>query len=103
MHSQISYPSAIALMEHLQHMGEGNATLSRRLHVGADTFLAVAALYQGKVFLLPTCGNSISLLDNLRVVLLCFSLSLTYFCVTLSAYAVFRAVRAGRRQRRSHL
>ncbi len=44
---QISYPSALALMEHLKHMGEGNATLSRHYSVGADTFLATAALYQG--------------------------------------------------------
>lgn len=45
---QISYPNAIVLMEHLQHMGEGNASLNRQFAVGADTFLATAALYQGE-------------------------------------------------------
>jgi hypothetical protein len=45
---QISYPSAIALMEHLQHMGEGQATFNRHLALGQDSLLATAALYQGK-------------------------------------------------------
>ena len=35
------------LMEHLDHMGEGNANLNRHLHVGKDTFLAAASIYQG--------------------------------------------------------
>ena len=42
----VSYPDAFTLMEHLQRMGEGQASLSRQFHVGSDTFLAVAALYQ---------------------------------------------------------
>lgn len=42
----ISYPDAIALMEHVQRMGEGTAALNRVFHVGSDTFLATAALYQ---------------------------------------------------------
>ena len=33
-------------MEHLQRMGEGNASLNRQVHVGKDTMLAMAALYQ---------------------------------------------------------
>lgn len=44
---QISYPNAIALMEHLVNMGEGSASLNRSYAVGTDTFLAMAALYQG--------------------------------------------------------
>lgn len=35
-------------MEHIQQMGEGNASLNRQLHVGKDTMLAMAALYQGR-------------------------------------------------------
>ncbi|CAM9166671.1 unnamed protein product, partial [Phaeothamnion confervicola] len=42
----VHYPSALALMEHLQGMGEGNAALSRRLTVSRDTLLAAAAAYQ---------------------------------------------------------
>ena len=33
-------------MEHLQGMGENNASISRRLNVSRDTFLAAAAAYQ---------------------------------------------------------
>ena len=33
-------------MEHLQRMGEGHAALNRSLHVGTDTMLAMASLYQ---------------------------------------------------------
>lgn len=43
---EISYPDAFTLMEHLALMGEGAASLNREFHVGKDTFLAVAALYQ---------------------------------------------------------
>jgi NADH dehydrogenase [ubiquinone] 1 alpha subcomplex assembly factor 5 len=42
----ISYPDAFSLMEHLSLMGEGNAALNRQFHVGKETFLAAAALYQ---------------------------------------------------------
>ena len=35
-------------MEHVQRMGEGNAALSRPAHVGRDTLLAMAAIYQDK-------------------------------------------------------
>ena len=43
---QIGYPDMFSLMEHLQRMGEGNASLNRQFAVGRDTFLAAAALYQ---------------------------------------------------------
>jgi NADH dehydrogenase [ubiquinone] 1 alpha subcomplex assembly factor 5 len=33
-------------MKHLDAMGEGTAALNRHLHVGKDTFLATAAIYQ---------------------------------------------------------
>ena len=42
----IGYPNAIALMEHLERMGEGNATYDRRDGMHSDTFLATAAAYQ---------------------------------------------------------
>ena len=42
----IGYPNAIALMEHLGRMGEGNASINRNLTVGTDAFLATAATYQ---------------------------------------------------------
>ena len=42
----IGYPDALTLMEHLQRMGEGNATYTRRGGMRADTFLATAAAYQ---------------------------------------------------------
>mmetsp|Transcript_4156 Transcript_4156/g.6611 ORF Transcript_4156/g.6611 Transcript_4156/m.6611 type:complete len:348 (-) Transcript_4156:125-1168(-) len=42
----ISYPDAITLMEHLVHMGEGSASFNRQFHVGRDTFLAMASIYQ---------------------------------------------------------
>jgi len=42
----VSYPDVFTLMEHLQRMGEGQASLSRQFHVGSDTFLATAAIYQ---------------------------------------------------------
>lgn len=41
----ISYPNAMVLMEHLQRMGEGNASVSRRPRTAADTFLAGACVY----------------------------------------------------------
>jgi len=47
LYFQISYPNAIVLMEHLVNMGEGTASLNRSYAVGTDTFLAMAALYQG--------------------------------------------------------
>mmetsp|Transcript_19160 Transcript_19160/g.53374 ORF Transcript_19160/g.53374 Transcript_19160/m.53374 type:complete len:438 (-) Transcript_19160:24-1337(-) len=42
---KISYPSAPVLMEHLQRMGEGNASLRRREHTGRDVFLAASCIY----------------------------------------------------------
>lgn len=42
---QLAFPNAAVLMEHLQRMGEGNASLSRRPKVGLDTFLATTCLY----------------------------------------------------------
>ena len=43
---KVGYPSALVLMEHLYQMGESNASLNRHLHVGKDTFLATASIYQ---------------------------------------------------------
>eukprot|EP00550_Attheya_septentrionalis_P000127 CAMPEP_0198288958 /NCGR_PEP_ID=MMETSP1449-20131203/7308_1 /TAXON_ID=420275 /ORGANISM="Attheya septentrionalis, Strain CCMP2084" /LENGTH=316 /DNA_ID=CAMNT_0043987205 /DNA_START=273 /DNA_END=1220 /DNA_ORIENTATION=+ len=42
---KLAYPNATVLMEHLQRMGENNASLNRRSRVGADTFLAAACIY----------------------------------------------------------
>ena len=42
---KLEYPNAMTLMEHLQGMGENNASVSRRLNVSRDTFLAAAAAY----------------------------------------------------------
>jgi NADH dehydrogenase [ubiquinone] 1 alpha subcomplex assembly factor 5 len=42
---RISYPNATILMEHLQRMGEGNASLRRREYTGKDIFLAAACIY----------------------------------------------------------
>jgi len=43
---KISYPSAFVLMEHLQRMGEGNASSRRREHTGKDIFLAASCIYE---------------------------------------------------------
>lgn len=40
------YPDAAVLMEHLQRMGENNASMDKRDRIGLDMFLASAALYQ---------------------------------------------------------
>ena len=42
----IGYPDALTLMEHLQGMGEANATYARRDGMTQGTFLATAAAYQ---------------------------------------------------------
>jgi len=42
---KISYPDAFVLMEHLQRMGEGNASLRRRDYTGKDIFLAASCIY----------------------------------------------------------
>lgn len=42
---KISYPNAFVLMEHLQRMGEGNASLRRREQTGKDIFLAASCIY----------------------------------------------------------
>ncbi len=44
--TQVTYPDAFALMEHLQGMGESSAVRTRRAHVSRETFLAAAAIYQ---------------------------------------------------------
>lgn len=41
----ITYPDAFVLMEHLQRMGESNASLRRRERTARDTFLAAACIY----------------------------------------------------------
>jgi NADH dehydrogenase [ubiquinone] 1 alpha subcomplex assembly factor 5 len=41
----LGYPNAMVLMEHLQRMGEGNASLSRKPSVPRDTFLSAACIY----------------------------------------------------------
>jgi NADH dehydrogenase [ubiquinone] 1 alpha subcomplex assembly factor 5 len=42
---RVSYPNVGVLMEHLQRMGEGNASLRRRNYTGKDVFLAAACIY----------------------------------------------------------
>lgn len=49
LHSQIAYPDVFTLMEHVSRMGEGTASLNRQYNVGTDTFLAMAAIYQGTI------------------------------------------------------
>ena len=41
----VSYPDAFVLMEHLQRMGENNASIKRRARTAKDTFLAAACIY----------------------------------------------------------
>jgi NADH dehydrogenase [ubiquinone] 1 alpha subcomplex assembly factor 5 len=43
---QVGYASAFTLMEHLGGMGESTAALHRHYSVGAETMLAMAAIYQ---------------------------------------------------------
>jgi hypothetical protein len=45
----VSYPDVFSLMEHLALMGEGTASVNRQYSVGSDTFLAMAAIYQGAI------------------------------------------------------
>lgn len=54
---KISYPNAFVLMEHLQRMGEGNASLRRRDHTGKDIFLAASCIYD-EMFPVETEGDS---------------------------------------------
>lgn len=49
---RISYPNACVVMEHLQRMGENNASLRRREFTGKDVFLATASIYE-EMFRLP--------------------------------------------------
>eukprot|EP00980_Cylindrotheca_fusiformis_P028451 scaffold22599_cov139-Cylindrotheca_fusiformis.AAC.42 len=42
---RVSFPNAGVLMEHLQRMGEANASLRRRNYTGKDIFLAAASIY----------------------------------------------------------
>jgi NADH dehydrogenase [ubiquinone] 1 alpha subcomplex assembly factor 5 len=51
----VTYPNAAVLMEHLQRMGENNASLQRRDRVSLDTFLATACVY-GHLFGVSTDG-----------------------------------------------
>ena len=44
----VSYANAAVLMEHLVAMGEGSAAHNRQYSVGKDSFLAMAAIYQGR-------------------------------------------------------
>ena len=41
----VTYPNAAVLMEHLQRMGENNASIQRRERVSIETFLATSCLY----------------------------------------------------------
>ncbi len=47
---EVLYPNVFVLMEHLVRMGEGLASVNRKLPVGKETFLAMAAAYQRKIF-----------------------------------------------------
>ena len=42
---KVSFPNAMVLMEHLQRMGEGNASLNKKERVSISTFLASACIY----------------------------------------------------------
>jgi len=42
----ITYPDAFVLMEHLQRMGESNASIKRRERTSRDTLLATACIYE---------------------------------------------------------
>jgi NADH dehydrogenase [ubiquinone] 1 alpha subcomplex assembly factor 5 len=42
----IAYPDAFVLMEHLQRMGENNASIKRRERTARDTFLSAACIYE---------------------------------------------------------
>uniref|UniRef100_A0A7S4R6L3 Methyltransferase type 11 domain-containing protein n=3 Tax=Ditylum brightwellii TaxID=49249 RepID=A0A7S4R6L3_9STRA len=53
---KIGYPNAMILMEHLQRMGEGNASLQRRERIGVDTFLAASCIYD-EMFKLDDDGD----------------------------------------------
>jgi len=43
---RIGYPNAFVLMEHLDRMGEGNASMNRRDRVGLGTFVGAACVYR---------------------------------------------------------
>jgi hypothetical protein len=60
MAEQISYPNAITLMEHIVNMGEGSASWNRQYFVGVDTFLAAAALYQGRLLIIASLDLQVS-------------------------------------------
>lgn len=42
---KLGYPNAMVLMEHLQRMGENNASTNKRTSVNRNTFLAAACIY----------------------------------------------------------
>ena len=50
---KIAYPNAMVLMEHLQRMGENNASLNRRGQTSMETFLAASCIYD-EMFRLET-------------------------------------------------
>ena len=45
----VCYANAAVLMEHLVGMGEGAAAHNRQVNVGTESFLAMAAIYQGSI------------------------------------------------------
>jgi NADH dehydrogenase [ubiquinone] 1 alpha subcomplex assembly factor 5 len=49
----LSFPNTAVLMEHLQRMGENNASLQKRDRVSLDTFLATSCIYD---HLFPATG-----------------------------------------------
>lgn len=42
----VGYPTMYELMDDLQGMGENNAAFNRPLHLGRETMMAAAAIYQ---------------------------------------------------------
>jgi NADH dehydrogenase [ubiquinone] 1 alpha subcomplex assembly factor 5 len=56
---KVSFPNAFVLMEHLQRMGESNASVKRRDRISQDTFLAAACVYD-QMFPLFDDGSSSS-------------------------------------------
>jgi NADH dehydrogenase [ubiquinone] 1 alpha subcomplex assembly factor 5 len=49
---RVAFPNAAVLMEHVQRMGESNASVRRRPRTSLNTFLAASCIYQGQ-FALP--------------------------------------------------
>ncbi|CAB9500480.1 Arginine-hydroxylase NDUFAF5, mitochondrial [Seminavis robusta] len=53
----VSYPDAFVLMEHLQRMGENNASIKKRERTAQDTFLATACIYDELYAMQPQDGD----------------------------------------------